>query len=183
MTIAAPLFLIASDPTLFHSLQAHAQINNTDNIISSNITSDMANKVISEQSVILSGIISSEDFNNVALKTGEDSHGAAIRPNRDDGTIYTGRVTFITTNQWEWVLAIGYILTITLFLRLMQIDLEHWIQDIIMIQENAETPGDLGTPSVIVPDYSTALLYFFASIPFIGDSVWLRTVPVNLLSQ
>ena len=53
----------------------------------------------------------------------------------------------------------------------MQIDLEHWIQDIIMIQENAETPGDLGTPSVIVPDYSTALLYFFASNPFIGDSV------------
>ena len=97
MTIAAPLFLIALDPNLSHSLQAQAQINNTDNIISSNITSDMANKVISEQSIILSGIISSEDFNNVALKTGEDPHGAAILPNRDDGTIHTDIVTFIAT--------------------------------------------------------------------------------------
>ena len=94
MTIAAPLFLIALDPNLSHSLQAHAQINNTDNIISSNITSDMASKVISEQLVVLSGIILSEDFNNVSLKTGEDPHGAAILPSRDDGTIYTDIVTY-----------------------------------------------------------------------------------------
>lgn len=53
MTIAGPLFLIGLDPNLSHSLQAHAQINNTDNIISSNITSDMANKLISEQPVVL----------------------------------------------------------------------------------------------------------------------------------
>lgn len=70
MTIAAPLFLIALDPNLSNSLQAHAQINNTDNIISFNITSVMANKVISEQPVVLRRIISSEDFNNVTLKTG-----------------------------------------------------------------------------------------------------------------
>ena len=57
MTIAASLFLIALDPNLSHSLQAHAQINNTDNIISSNITTDMTNKVISQQLVVLSGII------------------------------------------------------------------------------------------------------------------------------
>ena len=45
------------------------------------------------------------------------------------------------------------------------------------------TQDDFGTPSIIVPDYSTAPLYLSTSIPFIGDSVWLRTVQVNLLSQ
>jgi hypothetical protein len=57
VAIVAPLFLIALDPNLSHSLQAQAQINNTDNIISSNITTDMTNKVISQQLVVLSGII------------------------------------------------------------------------------------------------------------------------------
>lgn len=67
---SSTLFLIALDPNLSNSLQANAQINNTDNIISCNITSVMANKVISEQPVVLRRIISSEDFNNVTLKTG-----------------------------------------------------------------------------------------------------------------
>lgn len=93
----------------------------------------MANKVISEQPVVFRGIISPEDFNNVTLKTGEDSRGAAILPNRDDGTIYTGIVTLPQLIQGKWILATGYILIITLSLRLMQIDLEHCIQDIIMI--------------------------------------------------
>ena len=45
-----------------------------------------------------------------------------------------------------------------------------------MTQENAEPPGVFSAPSVIVPDYGTAPPYFSASIPFVGDSVWLRTI-------
>ena len=39
-----------------------------------------------------------------------------------------------------------------------------------------ETPCVLSAPSVIVSDYGTAPPYFSASIPFVGDSVWLRTI-------
>ncbi|WP_458720871.1 hypothetical protein [Candidatus Nitrosocosmicus sp. R] len=38
------------------------------------------------------------------------------------------------------------------------------------------TPGVLSAPSAIVTDYGTASPYFSASIPFVGDSVWLRTI-------
>ena len=71
MTLAVPIFLIALNHNLSYPLQAHAQINNIDNTISSNVTSDMANKVISEQPIVLRGIVSSEDFNNVTLKAGK----------------------------------------------------------------------------------------------------------------
>ena len=38
------------------------------------------------------------------------------------------------------------------------------------------TPGVLSAPSVIMPDYGTAPPYFSASIPFVSDLVWLRTI-------
>ena len=101
MTLVVPIFLIALNQNLSYPLQGHAQINNTDTTISSNVTSDMANKVISEQPIVLRGIVSSEDFNNVTLKAGEDSHGAPLLPNRGDGTIYTGIVTFTATKPVE----------------------------------------------------------------------------------
>lgn len=36
------------------------------------------------------------------------------------------------------------------------------------------TPGEISVASVIVPTYGTHVPYFSASIPFVGDSVWLR---------
>ena len=101
MTLVVPIFLIAPNHNLSYSLQAHAQTNNIDNTISSNVTSDTANKVISEQPILLRGIVSSEDFNNVTLKAGEDPHGAPLLANRIDGTIYTGIVTFTATEPVE----------------------------------------------------------------------------------
>lgn len=67
----------------------------------SNVTLDTINQVISEQPVILRGIVSSEDFNNVTLKAVEDPHGAPMLPNRDDATIYTGIVTCTATKPVE----------------------------------------------------------------------------------
>ena len=154
----------------------HAQINNTDNTISSNVTSDMANKVISEQPIVLRGIVSSEDFNNVTLKAGEDPHGAPLLPNRDDGTIYTGIVTFTATKPVEVGIS-----------HRLHIDNNNFsTPDTDRFGElysgyhndtgERGTPGVLSAPSVIVPDYGTAPPYFSASIPFVGDSVWLRTI-------
>ncbi len=97
LTILATIFLIALNHNLSYPLQAHAQLNNTDNTISSNITSDVTTKVLSEQPVVLRGIVSYEDFNNVTLEAGKDPHGAPLLPNRDDGTIYTGIVTYTAT--------------------------------------------------------------------------------------
>jgi len=36
------------------------------------------------------------------------------------------------------------------------------------------TAGEISVGSVIVPDYGVAPSYFSASIPFVGDSLWLR---------
>jgi hypothetical protein len=66
-------------------------------------------------------------------------------------------------------------LTIILFISLIQIDLENYILDHNDTRERG-TSSILSTPSVIVPDYSTAPPYFSASVPFLGDSVWLRTI-------
>ena len=40
----------------------------------------------------------------------------------------------------------------------------------------AGTPGNLSTASVIVSDYGTHSPYFSTSIPFVGDSLWLKTI-------
>lgn len=71
LIILATIFLIALNHNLSYPLQVHTQLNNTDNAISSNVTSDVTNKVLSEQPVALCGIVSSEDFNNVTLEAGK----------------------------------------------------------------------------------------------------------------
>ena len=176
MTLVVPIFLIALNQNLSYPLQGHAQINNTDNTISSNVTSDMANKVISEQPIVLRGIVSSEDFNNVTLKAGEDPHGAPLLPNRDDGTIYTGIVTFTATKPVE--VGISHRLNIdnNTFSKLDTDRFGELYSGYHNDTGERGTPGVLSAPSVIVPNYGTAPPYFSASIPFVGDLVWLRTI-------
>jgi hypothetical protein len=173
--IVAPILLIALNQNLFYPIQVNAQTNNTDNTISSNLTSDIANNGGSEQSIVLRGIVSSEDFNNVTLKTGEDPHGAPILPNRDDGTIYTGIVTFTATKPVEVGISHRLHIDNNTF---SQIDTDSFGKLYSGYHNGTGergTPGVLSAPSVIVPDYGTAPPYFSASIPFVGDSVWLRT--------
>ncbi len=45
--------------------------------------------------------VSSENFNRVTLKHGENPHSVTILPNKPDGTIYTGIVTFTATKPVE----------------------------------------------------------------------------------
>lgn len=50
LIILATIFLIALNHNLSYPLQAHAQLNNADNAISSKITSDVTNKVFYQNS-------------------------------------------------------------------------------------------------------------------------------------
>ena len=85
-----------------------------------------------EQPLVLRGIVSSEDFNNVTLKAGEDPSGAPLLPNRDYGTIYTGIVTFTTTKPVEVGISHRLHIDNNTFSSLIQIDLENYILDSIM---------------------------------------------------
>jgi len=175
IAIVAPLLLIALDQNLSYPLQAQTQTNNTNNTISSNGTADMVDMTISKQPIVLRGIVSSEDFNNVTIKAGDDPHAATLLLNRDDGSIYTGIVTFTATKPVE--------LGITHRLHIDNATYSQLDKDIFgelywgYHNDTGErgTPGILSAASVIVPDYGTAPPYFSASIPFVGDSVWLRT--------
>jgi hypothetical protein len=53
------------------------------------------------EKLVLRGIVSSEDFNRVILKPGDNPHGAAILPNNPDGSIYTGILTFTASKPVE----------------------------------------------------------------------------------
>ena len=160
MTLVVPIFLIALNQNLSYPLQVHAQINNTANTISSNVTSDMTNKVISELPIVLRGIVSSEDFNNVTLKAGEDLHGAPLLPNRDDGTIYSSIVTFTATKPVE--VGISHRLNIDNN-TFSQLDTDRF-GELYSGYHNDKgergTPGVLSTPSVIAPDYGNCTSIF-----------------------
>lgn len=175
IAVVTPLLLIALDQNLSYLLQSHAQTNNANNTSSSNGTADMANMAISEQPIVLRGIVSSEDFNNVTLKTGEDPQGASILPNRDDGTIYTGIVTFTATKPVELGITHRLHIDNTTYSQLDKESFGELYSGFHNDTGEHGTPGVLSAPSVIVPDYGTAPPYFSASIPFVGDSVWLRT--------
>lgn len=119
----------------------------------------------------------------MTLKTGEDQHGAAILPNRDDGTIYTGIVTYIATKSVEVGISHRLHIDNNTFSKIDTDRFGALYSGYHNDTGERRTPGDLGAPSLIVPDYSTAPPYFSASIPFVGDSVWLRTGQANLSSQ
>ena len=91
------------------------------------------------------------------MKTGEDPPGAAILPNRDDGIINTGIVTFIATKPVEVGISHRLYIDNNTF---SKIDTDRFGALYSGYQNDTgerRTPGDLGTPSVIVPDYSLRL--------------------------
>ncbi|MGN6560035.1 MAG: hypothetical protein ACTHJ2_05865 [Candidatus Nitrosocosmicus sp.] len=164
-----------------NSIQVFAQINNNNN--NNNPTNtispkDVVSTTTAGQKVVLRGIESSEKYNNASLKTGDKPQGVNILPNLQDGTIYTGIVSFTATKPVE--VGISYRLPVDNN-TLSHIDTKT-LGDLYLAYLHAGgkgesgTPGVLSTASVIVPDYGTHPPYFSASIPFVGDSLWLRTL-------
>jgi hypothetical protein len=143
---------------------------NTKNVINT------AAAAASGQKVVLRGIESSKIFNNATINTGEKPQGVSILTNRPDGTIYTGVVTFTATKPVE--VGISYRLPIdnNTFSQIDTKSLGNLYTGYHNDKGEAGTPGILSTASVIVPDYGTHTPYFSASIPFVGDSLWLKTI-------
>jgi hypothetical protein len=164
-----------------NSIQVFAQTNPTNNNIntSSDTTSpkDIVNMATFGQKVVLRGIESSKIFNNATINTGEKPQGVSILTNLPDGTIYSGTISFTATKPVE--VGISYRLPVdnntyshmdTKTLGDLYLAYHH--ND----KGEAGTPGILSAASVIVPDYGTHSSYFSASIPFVGDSLWLKTL-------
>jgi hypothetical protein len=163
-------------------IQAFAQANNNNNGNNTNSnsfhtidTKDIVNMTTPSQKVVLRGMISSDKFNRVGLKPGENPHGIVILPNRPDGTIYTGIVTFTATKPVE--IGVSHRLPIdnSTFSRIDTKTFGNLYLGYHHDKGEAGTPGVLSTASVIVPNYGTEAPYFSASLPFVGDSLWLKT--------
>jgi hypothetical protein len=160
-----------------NSIQVFAQPNNN-NATNTISPKDIVSTTTAGQKVVLRGIESSENYNNATLKTGEKPQGVNILPNLPDGTIYTGIVTFTATKPVE--VGISFRLPVDNS-TLSHIDTKT-LGDLYLAYLHAGgkgesgTPGVLSTASVIVPDYGIHPPYFSASIPFVGDTLWLRTL-------
>jgi hypothetical protein len=153
---------------------AEAQsMNSTVPTFSSNRNLD--NMTFLGQTIMHRGIVSSEEPTHVTLPAGEEPHGVSILPHREDGTSYSGVLTFTATEPVE----IGFSHRLHVDnSTLSQLDAET-LDDLLLGQQTNRTekgiPGIIAVPSVIIPDYGTKPPYFSASLPFAASSVWLRT--------
>jgi len=181
MVIAIPMLLATTlnYNIQANSIQAFAQTSNNNNNNQTNAISpqDIVSTTTAGQKVILRGIESSIKYNNATLNTGDKPQSVPILTNLPDGTIYTGIVTFTATKPVE--VGISYRLPIDNS-TLSHIDTKT-LGDLYLAYHHegkgeAGTPGVLSASSVIVPDYGTHSPYFSASIPFVGDSLWLATL-------
>ena len=163
--------------SLFPSQQTTAQTSNPgNNTLATISTEEIVNATSPGQAVVLRGIVSSEDFKGAILKPGDESHGAPILPNRPDGTAYVGTVTYSATKPVEVGISHRLHIDNATYSNINQEAFGELYSSYHHGKGETGTPGELSVPSVIVPDYGTAAPpYFSASIPFVGDSVWLRT--------
>lgn len=173
--IAIPLLLSTSNSTHIVSFTASAQSNNTNATSSTITTEDIVNMSKPGEKLVLRGIVSSEDFNRVTLEPGDDPHEAAILPNNPDGSVYTGVLTFSASKPVEIGISHRLHIDNNTFSSIDTKELGDLYSGYHNNGGENGTPGEISVASVIVPDYGTHAPYFSASIPFVGDSVWLRT--------
>ena len=185
ITLAIPMLMATTlnYNIQMNSIQAFAQTNSNNNNNNTNNPSytispkDTVNITTPGQKVVVRGIESSEIYNNATLNTADKPHSVPILTNLPDGTIYTGIVTFTATKPVE--VGISYRVPIDNN-TYSHIDTKTLGDLYLAYHHNdkgeAGTPGVLSASSVIVPDYGTHSPYFSASIPFVGDSLWLATL-------
>lgn len=172
------LFYFAIGPTLFPSEAVFAQsINSINNSSSSNTisTEQIVNSTSPGQPVVLRGIVSSEDYKGESVNSNDSLYGAVLLPNRPDGSIYKGILTFTATKPVE----VGFAHRLHIDnSTLSKLDKEQFgsLYAVHPLDQGEKgTPGQLSTLSIVVPDYGTAPPYFSGSIPFVGDGVFLQT--------
>jgi hypothetical protein len=174
--VITPLLLSIISDTQLYPNQASGQLNNFTTNSETTVTSDeKINATSSEKEIALRGIVSSDAYTNSTSEPNEQPHGAVILSNNDDGTIYTGVLTFTATKPVEVGISHRLHIDNSTFSELDTSTFGELFAGFHTGKAEQGTPGEISVPSVIVPDYGTAPPYFSASIPFVGDSVWLRT--------
>jgi hypothetical protein len=186
---ANPIAILGGQQQVILTAAASAQPmdNNTTNMTATttnnntilDTTGHILNTTLPGETVVYRGLISSENATHIVLPPGEEAHGVGILPQRPDGAAYTGVLTFSATQPVE--VGFGHRLHID-NATLSQLETEERFGDLFTAHhvQNPEqagaTPGLISMPAVIVPDYgATQAPYFSASIPFVADSVFLRT--------
>lgn len=173
--IAVPLLLSIFNSTHILSSTAGAQSNNTNSTFSTITTEDIVNVSKPGEKLVLRGIVSSEDFNRVTLKPGDNPQGAAILPNNPDGSVYAGILTFSASKPVEVGISHRLHIDNNTFSNIDTKELGNLYSGYHKDRGEKGTPGEISVASVIVPDYGAHAPYFSASTPFVGDSLWLRT--------
>jgi hypothetical protein len=185
VAIAIPMLMATTSNhnIQMNSIQAFAQPNSNNNNNNTNNSShtispkDVLNMTTPGQKVVLRGIVSSENLTKATIKTGDKPYFASILTNRPDGTIYTGILTFTSTKPVEVGISERLPIDNSTFSHIDTKTLgDLYVSYHDKDKGEAGTPGVLSAPSVIVPDYGTRSPYYSASIPFVGDSLWLRTL-------
>jgi len=141
-----------------------------------NTTRHIHNGTPPGETIVYRGIISSGNATHVILPSGEES--IQILRHRPDEATYTGVITFSATEPVE--VGFGHRLHIDNS-TISQLETDERFADMYTAHhaqnpEQTATPSLISMPSVIIPDYGTHQSpYFSASIPFVADSVWMRT--------
>ena len=174
-TVITPLLISLISDTQLFSNQVVGQLANfttTDTIAASD---EKTNFTSPEKKIALRGIVSSDAYTNLTSEPTENPHGAVILSNNDDGTIYTGILTFTATEPVEIGISHRLHIDNSTFSEINKATFGELFAGFHTGNAEQGTPGEVSVPSVIVPNYGTSPPYFSASIPFVGDSVWLRT--------
>ena len=175
VAVITPLLLSIISDTQLYPNQAVGQLNNFTSSETTVTSDEKMNATSSEKEIAIRGIVSSDAYTNSTSQPNEQPHGAVILSNNDDGTIYTGILTFSATKPVEVGISHRLHIDNSTFSELDTSTLGELYAGFHNGKAEQGTPGEVSVPSVIVPDYGTAPPYFSASIPFVGDSVWLRT--------
>ena len=100
-----------------------------------------------------------------------------ILPHRDDGASFKGILTFTATEPVD--IGIGHRVPLDNS-TFSQIESEE-LDELFTVRHNDKgelgVPGIVSAPSRITPDYGINPPYFSASIPFVGSSLFLSTMP------
>jgi hypothetical protein len=122
-----------------------------------------------EKTVVHQGIIASGKSPQVKPARGQT---VTILPFRNDGSLYSGVLTFTATKPVEVILGHRIPVDNT---TLVQIDKQKFGE--LHVRHLAILQGNISAPSRIIPDYrgGSSSPYFSASIPFVASSVILGT--------
>ncbi|MBV9175904.1 MAG: hypothetical protein JO297_02575 [Nitrososphaeraceae archaeon] len=134
-------------------------------------TATTATTTSNEKTIVYQGLIASSPSRQVKPLPNEHLQTIVILPFRSDGSIYKGTLTFTATKPVEVSLSHRIPIDNTILSRL---DMQKYGK--LFVRQLTAFPGNLTTPSRIIPDYrGSTSPYFSASLPFVASSITLRT--------